>query len=315
GVDQAVDLEDDATAARTGGFAPDHADDVGAQAHRRDQEPAESTLAAVAGEEVEELGDVRAQLGVRREQADVFIDLCGLEIVVAGADVDIASDAICSSANNQRDFCVRLEADDAIDDVDADLLQLLGPRDIRLLVTARLQFDERHHLLAALGRADQRPDDRTHRARGAIERLLDGKDVGIVGRLVDEGFRRGGEGVIGVMDEDVPVLEGLEDIGLLDPDALQPPLGDGSPWLALEIGTVERVDRPEAAQVEEAVDAVDVRGFELELTDEQAQHFVGHPGIDFESDDLRLALLPAQLVLDGGQQVRRFLVDQVEGGV
>src|SRR3989442_15909347 len=69
GVDQAVDLEDDATAARTGGFAPDHADDVGAQAHRRDQEPAESTLAAVAGEEVVELGDVRAQLGVRREQA------------------------------------------------------------------------------------------------------------------------------------------------------------------------------------------------------------------------------------------------------
>ena len=118
-----------------------------------------------------------------------------------------------------------------------------------------------------------------------------------------------------MMDEDVPVLEGLEDIGLLDPDALQPPLGDGSPWLALEIGTVERVDRPEAAQVEEAVDAVDVRGFELELTDEQAQHFVGHSGIDFESDDLRLALLPAQLVLDGGQQVRRFLVDQVEVGV
>src|SRR2546428_4464861 len=68
GIDQAVDLEDDAATARAGGFAPDHADDVGAQPHRRDEQPAEPALAAVAGEEVEELGDVRAQLRVRREQ-------------------------------------------------------------------------------------------------------------------------------------------------------------------------------------------------------------------------------------------------------
>src|SRR5467141_4399045 len=53
GVDQAVDLEDDPATARAGGFSPNHANDVRAQAYRRDQQTAESTLAAVTGQEVE----------------------------------------------------------------------------------------------------------------------------------------------------------------------------------------------------------------------------------------------------------------------
>src|ERR1700730_7538329 len=293
GVDEAVDLEDDAATARPGCLPLDHADDVRAQAHGGHQQPAESTLTAVASQEVEQLGHVCTELGIRRQQADVLIDLRGLGIVVAGADVYITADAVGLSPNDERDFGMRLEPADAIDDVDAHLLELLGPGDVRLFVTARLQFDERHDLLAALGRADQRTDDRTHWTGGPIKRLLNGQDVGRLGRLVDKGFRRGGERVIRVMDEDVAILEGLEDVGLLHSNPLQPPLGDWSPWLALEIRTVERVDGPEAAQVEQAVDAVDVRWFELELADEQAEHFVGHSGIDFESDDLGLALLPA----------------------
>src|ERR1700694_3426112 len=269
-VDQAVDLEDDAATARPGGLPLDHADDVGAQAHWGHQQPAESTLAAVAGQEVEQLGHVCTELGIRRQQADVLIDLRGLGIVVAGADVYIAADAVGLSPNDERDFGLRLEPDAAIDDVVGHLLERLGPGDVRLFVTASLQFDERHDLFAALGRADQRTDDRTHWTGGPIKRLLDGQDVGVLSRRVDEGFRRGGERVIRVMDEDVAILEGLEDVGLLHPNPLQPPLGDWGPWLVLEVRTIERVDGPEAAQVEQGVHAVDVRGLELELADKQA---------------------------------------------
>ena len=41
------------------------------------------------------------------------------------------------------------------------------------------------------------------------------------------------------------------------------------PGFVFEIGTIERVNRPETAQVEEAVDPVDVGRLELELADEQ----------------------------------------------
>jgi len=50
---------------------------------------------------------------------------------------------------------VRLEADEAVHDVRARLLQHAGPFDVRLLVETRFQLDQRDDLLAGLGRFDQ----------------------------------------------------------------------------------------------------------------------------------------------------------------
>src|SRR5207248_9064360 len=122
----------------------------------------------------------------------------------------------------------------------------------------------RRNMLAALGRPDQRTGYGTHRTRGPVERLLDCKDIGILGRLVDERLGGGGKGVVGVVDEDVPVLERFENVCLLHASTLKSALRDRSPRLVLEVGTVEGVDRPQAAQVEQPVDAVDIGGLQLE---------------------------------------------------
>ena len=57
-----------------------------------------------------------------------------------------------SPADDQGDLAVRLQADEAEDDVDARLLQLAGPEDVPLLVQPGLQLDDRRHLLAVVGR-------------------------------------------------------------------------------------------------------------------------------------------------------------------
>ena len=51
-------------------------------------------------------------------------------------------------AHDEQDLGVRLEADEAVDDVRARLLQHAGPFDVRLLVEARFELDERDDLLA-----------------------------------------------------------------------------------------------------------------------------------------------------------------------
>ena len=75
------------------------------------------------------------------------------------------------------------------------------PQQILLLVEARLQLDHRGDRLAGLGGGDQRVDDRRLLA-GAVERLLDRDDVGVLGRLAQEGDHHL-EALIGVVDDDV----------------------------------------------------------------------------------------------------------------
>ena len=118
----------------------------------------------------------------------------------------------------------------------ARLFQGPGPADVRLLVEARGHFDQYRHLLAVLGGPDQRGN---HRAVPgcAVEALLDGQDVGIVGRLVHHLLDRGGKRVVGVVHEHVLAVEHLEDAGVLLP--LDGGEGVGDEWrprLVVELG-------------------------------------------------------------------------------
>ncbi len=72
---------------------------------------------------------------------------------------------------------MRLEADQPVHDVDARLFEQLRPFDVRLLVEARLELDERDHLLVLLGGVDERPHELAVGAGGAVQRLLDREDV------------------------------------------------------------------------------------------------------------------------------------------
>ena len=187
-----------------GDRALDLGDDPVAQEVRGDEHLAVAARPRVAGEEVEHVGDVGADLLVAREQAEVGVQARGRGVVVAGPDVDVVAHAVALAADDEHALGVRLERREAVDDVDARLLHRARPLDVRALVEARLELHQADRLLAALGGADQRRHERRVVAR-AVHGLLDREHVGVVDRLLDEALDRGRERVVGVVDEDVAV--------------------------------------------------------------------------------------------------------------
>ena len=155
-----------------------------------------------ARQRVEQLGHVLGDLAVRREEAEVLVQARRLGVVVAGADVHVVAHAAALAAHHEQRLRVRLQPGQAVHDVRARLLQRARPADVAALVEARLQLDEADGLLAALGRLDQRRDQRRV-VRGAVHGHLDREHVGIAHRLLDEALDAGREGVVRVVDEDV----------------------------------------------------------------------------------------------------------------
>ena len=148
-------------------------------------------------------------VAVGGHEAEVGVEARGLVVVVAGAEVHVAPDAVLRAPHHQADLGVGLVAADAVDDVGPRLLQAARPADVRLLVEAGHQLHEDRDLLALLGGAHQRLHHRRVAAR-AVERLLDGQHVGVVGGPGEEGHHRL-ERLVGVVEEDVALLQELEE--------------------------------------------------------------------------------------------------------
>ena len=140
---------------RVADLAVDQLEEPRAEAVRRDEQPAELALAGEAGEDVEQVGDVGAELGPARQQPEVRVEAGRLRVVVAGADVDVAAQPGALAPDDQGHLGVGLEPDEAVHDVGAGLLQLARPDDVGLLVEAGLDLDQHHDLLAPLGGPDQ----------------------------------------------------------------------------------------------------------------------------------------------------------------
>ena len=101
-------------------------DPVG-QVHRGDDQLLPVVPLRVAGQEVEQGAGVLAELGAAGEEAEVGVDPGGGRVVVAGAEVDVAADAVVLAADDQGGLAVGLQADHPVDDVDAGLLERRGP--------------------------------------------------------------------------------------------------------------------------------------------------------------------------------------------
>ncbi len=166
-------------------LALDELQEPAAQAVRGDEQPAERALARQPGQDVEQVGDVGADLRACGEQPDVDVEPRRPGVVVARADVDVAAQPGSLAADDERRLGMGLESDEAVHDVRAGPFQLARPDDVRLLVEAGLDLDQDHDLLAALGCPDERLDDRRIAGR-AVQRHLDRQDVRVVGRLGDE---------------------------------------------------------------------------------------------------------------------------------
>ena len=256
----------------------------------------------VAGEEVEEVGHVLAQVGRRREERQVGVDAGRLRVVVAGAEVDVAAQPGPLAAHHQRHLAVGLEAEQAVDHVDARLLEPPRPGDVVGLVEARLDLDDGGDLLAVLGG----PGEGAHEgavAAGPVQGLLDGEDVGVVGGLLDEADHRV-EGLVGVVEQHLAGGDGL---------AHRRPLLEGlgehrRPGLLAQLGA--RVGVAELEQVldlERGGDPVDVGGVELERPHQRRDDGVGRRGGDLEPHR-GAAIAPPQLVLHRRDQVLRLLL-------
>ena len=257
-VDEAVHLQHDTTPApghRVRGHPPHLVDDALAQVGGRDEQLAVALRAPEAGQVVEEVGDVGGDVGPAGEEARVGVEPRGARVVVAGADVHVAADAAVLAAHHERALGVRLERREAVHDVHAGALQRARPADVARLVEARLELDQHHRLLALLGRADQR---RHHRrvARGAVDRVLDREHVGVVDGLLEEALDRRRERVVGVLDEDVALADGGEQVGRRVALAAQARPRHALPLGVAQLGPLEPGQLDQVGQVEQPVDGV-----------------------------------------------------------
>ncbi len=203
GVDQAVHLHDDLTLAQSARSVPaDELHDAWPKGVRRDEQLLVHHVTGVAGQVVEQLGQVGSERRVAGEQPEVLVQPGGLGVVVAGSDVAVAGHAIAFLAHHQAGLGVGLQSDQPVHHVHTRTLQAAGPFDVVLLIEACLELDQRDHLLAAFRGLDERRHDRAVPG-GAVEGQLDRETVWITGRLADELLHRGGEAVIGVVQQQV----------------------------------------------------------------------------------------------------------------
>src|SRR6185369_12591418 len=96
-VDQAVHLDPDAgpiARARRGRLLLDPLDEAVAHVLRGYQQRPVDGLAAVAGQHVEQVGQIGPDLRLRGQQADVLVEPGGLRVVVARADVAVAAQPV-----------------------------------------------------------------------------------------------------------------------------------------------------------------------------------------------------------------------------
>ena len=130
----------------------------------------------------------------------------------------IGDEACALAAHHHRQLGVRLQLDKSEDHLSASAFQIARPADVGLFVKARLQFHKRSDRLASLRRLHQGAHDGAVGGR-AIERLLDGHDIGIA-RCLRQKLHHHIEGFVRVVDDEVFLLDGGEAIARIVAHAL-----------------------------------------------------------------------------------------------
>src|SRR5437763_1630531 len=110
-----------------------------------------------------------------------------------------------------------LELDESVYHLRAGAFEVARPANIRFLVEARLQLDQRGDGFSGLRGLDQGAHDRAV-GGGPIERLLDRHDARIARRLIEE-LNDDVEGLVRMMNHEILLPNGGETIAalLLDP--------------------------------------------------------------------------------------------------
>src|SRR5438105_615745 len=213
GVFQGIHLEVDQAGRSMPPLTFDALQESSLQADWTRQQLAIHARGAVAGGQIiEQLVHVVGNDGVSRKDANIRVDAGGVRVIIARAGVHIAAKAIVILAHHQHDLAVSLESEHAVADMDAHSLELLGKRDIRCLVEARLQLDNNGNLLAIADSRLQVLDD-SRVSRCAVERHLDRSHFRILAGLAQETFDRARKRLVWMNNEQPPsVADRVEDV-------------------------------------------------------------------------------------------------------
>ena len=189
-------------------------------------------------------------------------------MVVAGADVGVAAQALRLAPHDQGRLGVCLQAHDPVHDVHAGLLQHLSDLNVPLLVEPGFHLDQTDDLLARFGGADERIDERAFVAR-AIQRHFDPQHTGIVRSGRDEPLDAGGETLVGMMKEQIAAAYHAEDVGVLVGQAAWHHRRPG-PLLQLRQWQIR--DHVQIGIVQLARQLVHVRLGQLQLVNQELKH-------------------------------------------
>ena len=163
---------------------------------------------AHAGQFLKDLVHVLAHAFFTGHQPVIGVQLGGLGVVIAGAQVHIAFDSVAVTAHHQQHFCVGLVAHHAVHHDGAGFLQTPGPFDIGLFIEAGAQFHDGSDFLAiACGRFQVVENFRL--GAGAVQGLLDGQHLRVprgFGQQVDYRLER----FVGVVQQDVALVDGIK---------------------------------------------------------------------------------------------------------
>jgi hypothetical protein len=255
---------------------------------------------AQSGELLEYFADVVGDFFIAGQQAEIGIEASGTRVIVAGAEVGIANEAAFFAADDEQGLGVSFVADHAINHMGADFFQFGGPTDIGFFVKACHQLDNDGDFLAALGGADQR----LHQYRvgaGAVHRHLDCHDMRVIGRLVEE-FDYRGEGLVGVVQQDIVAPDAVKDVGALA-DGLGQSLHKGRKFHVRAVYPVRHLHQTD--QVDRAFDAIEVGMGQSELGEQEVGHCRRAVFGYFEADGVTEVAV-RQFALQFGAQIGDF---------
>ncbi|MNM97035.1 hypothetical protein D3C81_1095310 [compost metagenome] len=215
---QRIHLGDDArplARPRIARLRADMLHEVAVHRERRLPEVVQPDRARGAGEQLEHVVHVFADLLVGGQQAEVRVQPGGARMVVAGAQVGVAAQGHllglrtgCLAPHDQQHLGVALVAHHAVDHVGAGGLEPLCPVDVGLLVEARQQLHHHRDFLAIACGGHQRFHDRRLVA-GAVHGLLDRHDIR-VGRGELQQVEHGGEALVRMVQEHILLADHVE---------------------------------------------------------------------------------------------------------
>ena len=196
-----------------------------------------------------------------------------------------------------------LQLDEAVDHLHAGPFQIARPLDVRRLVEAGFELDQRRDRFAGIGRFDKRLDDRRV-LRGAVERLLDRDDAGVGGGLAQE------------LHDHVEAFERMMDDDVLGADcgkAIAAEIADafgkaGQERFELKIGPLFQYEPAGIGQAKQMIDKDNFRGLEIEVIGDELTQIRRHRTAAEHLDD-RAAAAAFEQRLEQAHQILGLFFD------